>query len=106
MPRINLVMWMFAALLILAAGIFPLQALVGLGASETAWQNMFLAVLAIVTSITVMSTMGGMNQIFSLVTLIALGVCAHSFPKIGVAFMPALDEEPPLICLSLCLEQA
>ena len=92
MPRINLVMWMFAALLILAAGIFPLQALVGLGASETAWQNMFLAVLAIVTSITVMSTMGGMNQIFSLVTLIALGVCAHSFPKIGVAFMPALDE--------------
>ncbi|NBR07480.1 MAG: efflux RND transporter permease subunit [Planctomycetes bacterium] len=92
MPRINLVMWMFAALLILAAGIFPLQALVGMGASETAWQNMFLAVLAIVTTITVMSTIGGINQIFSLITLIALGVCAHGFPKIGVAFMPALDE--------------
>ena len=31
-------MWMFAVLLILAAGMFPLQAMVGQGASETAWQ--------------------------------------------------------------------
>ena len=38
LPRRNLVMWMFAALLILAAGMFPLQAVVGQGASETAWQ--------------------------------------------------------------------
>ncbi len=36
LPRRNLVMWVFAALLILAAGMFPLQAVLGLGASETA----------------------------------------------------------------------
>src|SRR4029077_4225852 len=44
LPRRNLVMWMFAALLVLAAGIFPLQAIFGLGASETAWRWCFLAV--------------------------------------------------------------
>src|ERR1051325_8867896 len=33
LPRRNLVMWMFAVLLILAAGMFPLQALFGQGAS-------------------------------------------------------------------------
>lgn len=92
LPRRNLVMWLFAALLILAAGIFPLQALVGLGASESAYHNMFLGVLALVTTITVFSTMGTINQVFSLVTLIALGLYSFGFPKIGVAFMPALDE--------------
>ena len=35
MPRRNLVMWFFSAMLILAAGIFPLQALLGMGASGT-----------------------------------------------------------------------
>ena len=35
-------MWMFAALLILAAGMFPLQAILGQGASETAWRVCFL----------------------------------------------------------------
>ena len=39
LPRRNLVMWMFAALLILAAGMFPLQAVIGQGASETAWKT-------------------------------------------------------------------
>src|SRR5207247_6832462 len=34
LPRRNLVMWFFAAMLILAAGIFPLQALLGMGASQ------------------------------------------------------------------------
>lgn len=92
LPRINLVMWLFAVILLIAAGIFPLQALVGLGASETAWQNMFLSVFSIVTTITVLSTRGFLQQIFSLVTLIALATCAYGFPKIGVAFMPALDE--------------
>src|SRR5205807_5244568 len=32
LPRRNLVMWFFAAMLIVAAGIFPLQALLGMGA--------------------------------------------------------------------------
>src|SRR5262249_20073391 len=44
-PRLNLVMWLFAALLILAAGMFPLQAVVGLGASETAWGGAFMGVV-------------------------------------------------------------
>ena len=34
-------MWMFAALLILAAGLFPLQALVGLGAERIWWERSF-----------------------------------------------------------------
>src|SRR5947208_8347235 len=34
LPRRNLVMWMFAAMLILAAGMFPLQAILGMGASQ------------------------------------------------------------------------
>ncbi len=92
LPKRNLVMWLFAAILILASGIFPLQALVGLGASESAWRIMFLAVLGIVTTITVLATVGFMNQTLSLVTLLMLGLCAFGFPKIGVAFMPALDE--------------
>src|SRR5436190_4398665 len=37
LPRRNLVMWMFAVLLVLAAGLFPLQALLGRGASEFYW---------------------------------------------------------------------
>src|SRR5262245_38791514 len=49
LPRRNFVMWAFAALLILAAGMFPLQAVVGQGASETGHRTAFLAVLAVVT---------------------------------------------------------
>src|SRR6188474_195896 len=44
LPRRNLVMWLFATLLILAAGMFPLQAVVGQGASEIAWRGTFLLV--------------------------------------------------------------
>ncbi|HET6883945.1 MAG TPA: efflux RND transporter permease subunit, partial [Pirellulales bacterium] len=58
LPRRNLVMWMFAALLILAAGMFPLQALVGQGASEIAWRQTFLWVFAGVTMLTVRSITG------------------------------------------------
>jgi Cu/Ag efflux pump CusA len=58
LPRRNLVMWMFAVLLILAAGMFPLQALVGQGASEIAWRQTFLAVFAVVTTLTTMAITG------------------------------------------------
>src|SRR5262249_47834223 len=44
LPRRNFVMWMFAALLILAAGLFPLQAVFGQGAAEEAWKATFLVV--------------------------------------------------------------
>ena len=47
LPRRNLVMWMFAVLLVLAAGMFPLQAIVGHGASETAWRTAFLVVFRV-----------------------------------------------------------
>src|SRR5947209_3183367 len=42
LPRRNLVMWMFAALLIVAAALFPVPAIFGLGTSETAWRTLFL----------------------------------------------------------------
>ncbi|MFO0849943.1 MAG: efflux RND transporter permease subunit [Gemmataceae bacterium] len=92
LPRRNLVMWAFAALLILAAGIFPIQALVGMGASEAAWQTMFLVTFGLVTLLTVGFTRGAWQQAVSLATLVALALVAYHFPKIGVSFMPALDE--------------
>jgi Cu(I)/Ag(I) efflux system membrane protein CusA/SilA len=92
LPRRNLVMWMFAALLILAAGMFPLQAIIGQGASEGAWRTTFLVVFAFVTFLTVLFTRGGISQVFSFTSLTAIGLWAWHFPKIGVAFMPALDE--------------
>lgn len=92
LPRRNLVMWAFAALLILAAGLFPVQALVGFGASETAWRAMFLLTFAVVTALTVGFTRGWVPQLLSLGTLVVLAVVAFHFPKIGVSFMPALDE--------------
>jgi Cu(I)/Ag(I) efflux system membrane protein CusA/SilA len=92
LPRRNLVMWMFAVLLVLAAGMFPLQAVVGQGASETAWKTTFLFVFALVTSVTVILTRGFRWQVLSMCSLVLIGLWAYQFPKIGVAFMPALDE--------------
>jgi Cu(I)/Ag(I) efflux system membrane protein CusA/SilA len=92
LPRRNLVMWAFAALLILAAGIFPLQALFGLGGSQSAWEILFLAVLAVVTALTVLLTRGLGWQMLALVSLLLLGWFAYDFPKIGVDFIPPLDE--------------
>jgi copper/silver efflux system protein len=92
LPRRNLVMWLFAAILILAAGLFPLQALVGLGAEERAWRWSFWAVWALVTFLTVLVIRGVHWQAVSFVSLLALGLVAWHFPKIGVSFMPMLDE--------------
>ncbi|HXT58111.1 MAG TPA: efflux RND transporter permease subunit, partial [Pirellulales bacterium] len=92
LPRRNLVMWLFAALLILAAGIFPLQALVGLGAGETAWKSLFLIVFGVVTFVTVVLTRGAFGQSLAFASLTLLGLWAYRFEKIGAAFMPALDE--------------
>ncbi len=167
LPRRNLVMWAFAVLLVMAAGMFPLQAIVGLGASEEAWKVTFLTVFALVTSLTVISITGkrahdsqsflkdvglfliamlllalvggaiGSGNFFAgilhslprlgsvvkwlfwtsslvpllalffiafqtqrlilwrtitLVSLIVIGLWSYNFNKIGVAFMPALDE--------------
>lgn len=92
LPRRNLVMWMFAVLLILAAGMFPLQAIIGQGTSDLAWRATFLGVFAVVSALTVIFTRGAKWQALSLVSLIAIGLWAYHFPKIGVTFMPPLDE--------------
>ena len=92
LPRRNLVMWMFAVLLILAAGIFPLQALFGEGASETAWRLLFFIVFGFVVALTVISTRQARWQLLSFATLTLIGLWVYHFPKIGVVFMPALDE--------------
>jgi Cu/Ag efflux pump CusA len=90
--RFNLVMWAFAALLILAAGLFPLQALFGLGASRYWWEYFYLGTFAFVTALTVIFTRGAWWQLLTLATLAFLGLWAWHFPKIGVTFMPMLDE--------------
>jgi len=92
LPRLNLVMWMFAVLLILGAGVFPLQSLLGMGANEDAWRTTFLCVFAVVTTLTVYFTIGVRWQICSFVALTVFAMWAYHFPKIGVSFMPALDE--------------
>jgi Cu(I)/Ag(I) efflux system membrane protein CusA/SilA len=92
LPKRNFVMWMFAALLLPAAGIFPLQAILGYGVSETAWRVCFLIVFALVTLLTVLFIRGFRWQLAALVSLMLLGLWAYHLPKIGVSFMPALDE--------------
>lgn len=92
LPRRNLVMWMFAALLIVAAGIFPLQALLGLGASQSAWKTTYSMVFFVVTSLTLAVMHGAKSRLASLASLVLIGIWAYGLPKIGVSFMPALDE--------------
>jgi Cu(I)/Ag(I) efflux system membrane protein CusA/SilA len=92
LPRRNLVMWFFAVLLIAAAGLFPLQAVIGQGASETGWRATYLLVVALVVSLTVSFTRGPHWQALSFASLVLLAFWAYDLPKIGVTFMPALDE--------------
>jgi Cu(I)/Ag(I) efflux system membrane protein CusA/SilA len=92
LPRRNLVMWMFAALLLLAIGLFPLQAVFGLGAAHYYWRIFFFLTLAVVITLTVAFTRGLQWQALSFASLLAIGLCAYDFPKIGVEFMPALNE--------------
>jgi Cu(I)/Ag(I) efflux system membrane protein CusA/SilA len=92
LPRRNFVMWAFAVLLILAAGMFPLQAVIGQGSSHAHWESAFFTVLALVTVLTVTFIRGLGWQLLAFASLVVLGMWAYHFPKIGVTFMPALDE--------------
>lgn len=92
LPRRNLVNWLFAAILLLAAGMFPMQALFGLGAAHHSWEISFFVILFIVVSISVIKMNGVRSQIACFVSLIAIGMVAYHFPKIGVEFMPPLNE--------------
>src|SRR5207244_4308138 len=69
LPRRNFVMWAFAVLLILAAGMFPLQAVIGQGASHHDWETTFFAVLALVVTITVVFLQGLHWQVLGFVSL-------------------------------------
>ncbi|MGA2067860.1 MAG: efflux RND transporter permease subunit [Thermoguttaceae bacterium] len=87
MPQWNLAMWAFSALLILGAGMFPINAIVPIP-----WHWCFLAVTGATMAITVKFTRGARWQLLSFVTLAALSLWAYHFPKIGVDYMPPLDE--------------
>jgi Cu(I)/Ag(I) efflux system membrane protein CusA/SilA len=87
MPRWNLAMWAFSALLVLGAGLFPINAIVPIP-----WHWCYLAVTGVTIAITVIFTRGGRWQLLSFVTLAALSLTAYHFPKIGVDYMPPLDE--------------
>jgi Cu(I)/Ag(I) efflux system membrane protein CusA/SilA len=119
LPRRNFVTWAFAALLVLAAGMFPLQALVGRGTSDAGWRLAFFFVLILVlTVVGVLFLLDFIRQVrewpavrdparnqavealfadlswkaLAIATLLLLGWFAYHFSKIGVTFMPALDE--------------
>ena len=70
LPHRNLVMWMFAVILVLALGIFPLQAIFGQGASETHGRSTFLVCFAVVTFVTVYFTLKWYWQALSLASLV------------------------------------
>ncbi|HEY5313441.1 MAG TPA: efflux RND transporter permease subunit, partial [Pirellulales bacterium] len=92
LPRWNLVIWMFAVLLIIAAGFFPLQALIGYGADQRVWRICFLAVFGLVTSLTVATTRGIRWQVVSLASLVLIALWSFHLEKLGVTYMPPLDE--------------
>ncbi|HKD36984.1 MAG TPA: efflux RND transporter permease subunit, partial [Pirellulales bacterium] len=87
MPHRNFVLWIFAALLILGAGLFPLNALTGFS-----WQASYLAVVAVVTAATVVFIDGRRWQLLSFISLAVLALIASDFRRIGEQYMPPLDE--------------
>ncbi len=87
MPHRNIVLWVFAVLLILGAGLFPLNALTGLP-----WKISYLIVFALVTVGTVAFIDGRKWQLLSFASLAVLGLIASDFRRIGEQYMPPLDE--------------
>jgi Cu(I)/Ag(I) efflux system membrane protein CusA/SilA len=92
LPRRNVVYWAFAVLLVPFGAIFPLEALFGYGASESVHKMLFLLLWACVTGLTAMLVRGFHWQIAAFMSLAVLGLWAYHLPRIGVSFMPALDE--------------
>ncbi len=87
MPRRNLVLWSFAVLLILGAGLFPLNALTGIS-----WRTSYFIVFGAVTVLTVFFINGAKWQLLSFASLVVLGLVASDFRRIGEQYMPPLDE--------------
>jgi Cu(I)/Ag(I) efflux system membrane protein CusA/SilA len=87
MPKRNFAMWSFSALLIVGAGLFPLDAVLGIE-----WRTCFLATVAVTMFFTILFIAGLRWQVLSFVTLGCLAMAAYNFPKIGTDYMPPLDE--------------
>jgi copper/silver efflux system protein len=87
MPRRNFAMWSFSALLIVGAGLFPLDAVLGIE-----WRICFLSTVAVTMFFTILFIVGTRWQVLSFVSLAALALTAYHFPKIGTDYMPPLDE--------------
>ncbi|HEV2971569.1 MAG TPA: efflux RND transporter permease subunit [Pirellulales bacterium] len=87
MPHRNIVLWLFAVLLLLGAGLFPLNALTGFS-----WHASYMFVFAVVTIATVFFIDGRMWQRLSFASLVVLGFIASDFRRIGEQYMPPLDE--------------
>jgi len=87
MPRWNLAMWAFSALLVIGAGMFPINAIVPIP-----WHWCYRAVVGFTMAITVIFTRGVRWQVLSFVTLAALSLWAYHLPRIGIDYMPPLDE--------------
>ncbi len=87
LPRRNLAMWSFSALLIVGAGLFPMDAVL-----PFSWHACFLGVTAVTIAVSVILIVGRRWQVLSFVTLAALALSAYNFPKIGKEYMPPLDE--------------
>ena len=92
LPKRNFVMWAFAVLLILAFGMFPVQAILGLGGSFYYWQICYFTALFLFIAVTLCFTKGFHWQLLSFFSLALIGLWAYHFPKIGVDFMPPLNE--------------
>ena len=89
MPRRNLAMWSFSALLIVGAGLFPLDAVVGHPVADCAsWPRS-----AVTMFFTIIFIVGTRWQVLSFVTLGgAWRWRPTTSPKIGTDYMPPLDE--------------
>ena len=87
MPRRNFAMWSFSALLILGAGLFPMNAVLGID-----WRTCYLVTVAVTMVLTLLLIVGIRWQLLSFVTLSLLALAAYDFPKIGTDYMPVLDE--------------
>jgi copper/silver efflux system protein len=87
LPRRNLAMWSFSALLIVGAGLFPLDAILGIP-----WRTCFLVIVAVTMFFTIIFIAGLRWQLLSFATLSCLALAAYNFPKIGTDYMPPLDE--------------
>lgn len=117
MQRRTFITWAFAVLLILAAGMFPLQAVLGMGAAHHDWEIAFYVVTGVVMLVVgVVFALDLYRQLHPLyrgwdaagsrwtfpervlgkalvlASLVPLASLAYHFPKIGVEFMPPLNE--------------